>query len=85
MKLEASGTFTANSKVQYLHTLLRGKVFRKLEILCAQIGSTDMTHLNQVLFGLGMYFSSVKNLSKQKRVMHHGMRKPRKVEVGCYN
>ena len=64
MTLETSGTPVANTKLHYLSTLLRCEELHKFETLCLQIGGTTVTHLNQVILGLGTYFHPVNALSK---------------------
>ena len=41
-----SGRLTANSKLQYLRTVLCGKALHQFDTLCDQVGSTTMEHLN---------------------------------------
>ena len=56
MTLEVSGTIIFNTKIQYLRTLFSGEVLRPFDTLCAQVRSTAIAHLNQVILGLGTYF-----------------------------
>ena len=65
MTIDASETLTDNEKIQYIHTLLLGKALRQFGTFSEQVVSTTMAHLNQVVLGLGMFFS-VKFVSKQK-------------------
>ena len=60
MMLEASIIPKENTKLQYLHTLLRGEAPRKFETLFVQIAIKYMSHLNQVLLGLSLYFFLLK-------------------------
>ena len=82
--LNASVMLAANVKIYYLHNLLCRQAPNQFYTLCVQLGSTTMAHLNQVILGLGMYFTSVNALSKQKRVMRHGMRKTHELKLRCY-
>ena len=43
-----------------------------------------MTHLNQVIIGLGKYFSPLKLLSKQNHTMRHGMNNSFELKVRRY-
>ena len=76
MKLDDSGMFVANAKVQYLCTILSGEALWWFNTLFGQLGSTTITHLNRVVLGLGAYCFPVDVLSKQNRVMCHVMRNP---------
>ena len=53
MMIEAPGGFVANTKLQHLRTVLCGETLHALGTLCIKIESTTITHLNQVIFGLG--------------------------------
>ena len=55
MMLKTSGTLTANAKLKYLRSLLCGESLYEFNYLCIQIGSVIVTHLNQVVLGLGLY------------------------------
>ena len=75
MTLKESGMLIANTKLQYLHTLLRGEAPYEFYTFCIIIGSKNMSHLNQSILGLGTYFTLGNALSEQKRAMRHIMRK----------
>ena len=83
--LEASGTLTTNGKFQYICTLLRGNALQKFETLCTQILRTTMASMNQVISGLATHFTLVTACSKQKRAMHHEMRKPSNIKLRRYH
>ena len=51
MTLESSGDISASAKIQYLHTLLRGKVLHQLDTFSVEMVSTTTTHLNYIIFG----------------------------------
>ena len=53
MRLEASGMLSTNAKLQYLHNLLRGKDIHNFFTYALQTRSTNATHLNQRILGLG--------------------------------
>ena len=84
MYLQAQETLTASVKIQYLRTLLRGEALRQLNTLCAQVGSTSKTHLNRIILGLGMYFTPINELSKQKRTILRRMRNPHELKLIRY-
>ena len=73
MALDILGTLAENSKLQYIRTLLHGEVLRQFDNFCAQVGSTTMSHFNQVVLGLEKYFFPVGVLSKQKLVIRRKM------------
>ena len=84
MTLEASGTLAADVKIQYLCTLVRGEALRQLDTLSVEVRSTNSENLKYIILGLGTYLFPVNVLSKQKRTMRHGMRKPRGLKLRCY-
>ena len=79
--LEDLTMLTANTKIQYLHTLLCGEAIRHFGTLCDQVGSTPIAHLNRFILGIGTYFPPVNELSKQKRSMHRVTRNMLKLKV----
>ena len=64
MMPEALGKLAANSKLQYICTLLRGEALRQFYTLCYQVGSTTTTHLRQVILGLDTYLFPINVLPK---------------------
>ena len=44
MNIEASGTFDAGAKIQYLYTLLCGDALCQLDMLSAEVGSNTSEH-----------------------------------------
>ena len=85
--IKAPGTLAVTTKINYLRTMVRGKVLRQLDILSREVGSTATEHLNLIILGLGTDFPPGNALSKKKREMCHGMRKPcgLKVRLCAYN
>ena len=81
MMLEASGGLSDSAKIQYLSTLLRGEALRQLDMLSIEVGSTITTHFNSIILGLSTYYFPINALSEQKRVVRHGMRKPRELKL----
>ena len=77
MTLEASGTLKNIVKIQYLLTLVRGNALHYFDTLSAEIRSARPETLPSINLGLGTYFFPVNALSKQKRAIYHGKRKPR--------
>ena len=55
---------TAKAKIQYIRMIFRVEAIRCFDVLCDQVGSTTIAHLNQVILGLGAYFFPVNYLSK---------------------
>ena len=53
--LKALGTLAASANLQYLRMILCGKVLCKVDALSDHLGNTNTTHLNLIVFGLGMY------------------------------
>ena len=54
--LKGSRTLNASEKIQYLHTILRGKALCQLDKLPVEVGSTTISHLNRIIFRLCTYF-----------------------------
>ena len=69
MTLEVSRVLTSNTRFHYLCTILCGKTLHKFKTFCVQVGKTTMTHLNQTVLDLGIYFFLFNTLSKQKHLM----------------
>ena len=84
MELEVSGIITSNTKLQFLCNLLFGKSLCKFETLCLKIWSMTMTHLNQVILGLGLYSPPLNEFPKQKRAMRCGMIYLHELKVSIY-
>ena len=47
----------ANDNIQYIRNILGREEIRQFDILCAQVGSTTIVHLNLVIFRLGTCLS----------------------------
>ena len=76
MTLEASGTIETAAKIQYLRKLVSGEALRKFDKLSDGVESTNPLKVKAVILGLGTYFLPVDFLSKKKRAMRRGMKKP---------
>ena len=83
MTFEASGKFQDAEKNQYLRTLFRGEVLRQFDMLYADFKSITPLTL-EAIFGIGYVRFPVNALSKKKRAMRHGMRKPYVLKLRCY-
>ena len=81
MTIDDLGMLTASAKIHYLCTLLCGEELRQFDTFCDQLGSTNTAHVSRIVLGVGTHSFPVDTLSKQKCVMHRGMRKPRKLKV----
>ena len=51
--LEVSGMLAKKLDIRYLHALLCVETLYEFYTLCIQIGTATITHLNQVVLGLG--------------------------------
>ena len=51
--LEVSGMLAKKLDIQYLHALLCVETLYEFYTLCIQIGTATITHLYQVVLGLG--------------------------------
>ena len=64
--------------------ILNKEALQQFDNLCAQVGSTTISNLNEVILGLGTHFTPVNEFPKQKRVMRCGMKNSRKLKVRQY-
>ena len=84
MTLAASGTLEADTKFQYLSTLVRGEDLSQFESFSADVESTQNLHVYEIIKDLAQYFPPVNSLLKQKRAMRRGTNKPRALTVRRY-
>ena len=64
--LEASGTISDGTNIQYLHMLVRGKALRQLDKLSVEVGSATSEHLKSTILGLVMYFFLLMRCQKKQ-------------------
>ena len=83
--LKVLGTISANTKLRYICTLLCVEAIFQFDTFCAHMGSTTTTHLNQIIFGLGTYFSAVNMLSQKTCEMRRRTMNPLELNFRCYN
>ena len=74
--VDGTGMTTPTGRINYLRTMLRGKILGGFDKLSLQ-GNTTNNHLNHIVEGLLDEFFPLHALSKQKRAMRRAMRKPR--------
>ena len=67
MTLEASGTLASSAKIQYICRVLCGEALHQFDTLCAQVESTNTTHLNRMILGLGAYF--FRYMCRQRKIV----------------
>ena len=84
MTLDSSENVTFGAKVKYLLTLIQLEALGVIEAICVQVRNTTTMHLNQILFGLDMFFFPAKYLSGKMCVVRYEMRNPRKFKVRRY-
>ena len=78
-------TIKTKAKVQYICTLVRGEVLRKVYLISVDMRNIETTlEVNFLLKGLAWYPPPVNLLSKKKRAMHHCMKNPRLLKVRRY-
>ena len=73
--LAETGTLDMDTNIKYLLTLVRGEALRHFDLLSADVEDTETINVDYYIKRLVLYFFPVNLLSKQKRGMHHGMRK----------
>ena len=84
MTLAASERMEAGAKYKYLRTLVRGEALRQFDSLSAVVESTETLNVDYIIMGLSQYFPPVNSLSKQKRAMRRGMKKPSALTIRRY-
>ena len=84
MNSMAPGTLEAGAKVQYLRTLVRGEALRQFDSLSADMESFNPLTMKNIIKGLASCCLPVHFISKQKRTMRLGTRKPCGFKVRCY-
>ena len=72
--LAASGTLEADTKVEYLCTLVYREALRHFNLLSAYVESTKTFNIEDIVKGLAQYTPPVNKLSKQKHAMCCGMK-----------
>ena len=53
------------AKIHYLLTLVRVEALRQFDTLSAEVGGTNSEKLKSIIFGLGLYFFCVNDMSKE--------------------
>ena len=53
MTLKDSGELATSTDVQYICTLLHVEALHQIDTLSIEVGSTNATHLNRIILGLG--------------------------------
>ena len=80
----ATGTLETDTKIQCLCRLFCGEALCQFESLYADVEIPEKINVEYIIKGLALYFPPVNFLSKQKRAMCHGMKKPRGLTVRRY-
>ena len=80
--LEASGMLQDAAKIQYLRMLVRGEALRQFGMMYADFESSTPLTL-EAIFGIGYIHFLVNALSKQKRAIRRGIRKPYGLKLRC--
>ena len=75
MTTEASGTPGSGMKIKYLPMMVCGEALRQFDMLSDELGSATQVWVPTF---------SIRAMSKQKRAIRHGIRKPRSLKVRCY-
>ena len=84
MTFGSSENHTVGAKVQYLLTLIHCEALGVFEDIFVQVRNTITMHLNQILFGLDMFFFPVKYLNEKECVVRYEMRNLRKFKARSY-
>ena len=84
MTLAVSGKLETGAKNQQLCTLVHGEALRQFDSLSADVESEETLNVDYIIRGLAHYPPPVNSMSKQKRVMHLGMKKPRSLTIRRY-
>ena len=81
MTLTVSGTLEMAAKVKYLRMIVCEEEIYQFDLLSDDVESTNPLMVEAIILGFGAYFFPVNFLSKKKRVMRRGMRKPRGLKL----
>ena len=65
--LVTSGTLAMGAKIQYLHTIVCGKLLRHFDLLYADVEGADPLTIKTIILGLALYCFPVNFLLKKKR------------------
>ena len=85
MTFEASGIITSGTRIQYLHTMVRGEALRQFYMLSSEVVSATSENLASIILGLSTYFFPINDLSKKKRVVRCRMWMPHVLKVRSYD
>ena len=84
MNLVVSGILEEGAKVQYLRELVHREALFQLNSFSADVEISSPLTVEIIINWLELYFPPVNSLSKQKRTMRCGMRKPSGLKVRRY-
>ena len=85
MTLAIIGTHEMDAKIQYLRMLVHGGALHQFNLLSSGMENNDTSlSVDYLIKGLAWYFPPVNFLSKQKRTIHHCMKKTRSLRVRRY-
>ena len=84
MTLEASSTMDVGTDFWCPRNLFRREALRQFDLFSADVKSTETLNVDYIIRGLAQYFPPVNLLSKQKRAMRRGIKKPCSLTVRCY-
>ena len=82
--LAASGTLEVGAKYQRLCSLVHKEALRQIDLLYADVKCAETLNVDYIIRCLAQNFPPVNSLSKQKRAIRRGMKKPRSITVNCY-
>ena len=81
MTLAAWEVLATDAKVNYMCDLFCGEALLRFELLYVDVEGTNPLTMKNIILGLDFYFFPMNLLSKKKRAMRLGMRKPRGLKV----
>ena len=85
MNLVVSEMLGMGAKVQNLFKLVRGEALRQFDSLCSDVKITESLNVEYIINGFKLNSPPVNWLSKQKRALSRGTRKPRCPKVRRYS
>ena len=72
------------AKIQCLGTIFRVEALYQFGLFSSKVECVNPLNVEDIVLGLALYFSPVNSLSNQKRLLCHGMRKPRGLKFRRY-
>ena len=84
MTIAATWMLDMDMKIQYLCTIVQGKLLHQFDLLTNDVENTETLNVDYYIKSLALYFPPVNSLSKQKRAMRRRTNISRSLKVRRY-